>query len=146
SSMSLVLRELLLQRRESAMLKRLDGTLRLVEHGARLAVREVEQELQHQDLLLLEREVLDQLEHALAADRMERRVLGRRLGGAFGLGHLLLGLPALRGTEVVHRQVVSDPEEPGGKRRGLPAKAADRLEHLQERLSRQVLGVVAVAD
>src|SRR5207253_4494270 len=34
----------------------------------------------------------------------------------------------------------------GGEGRRLPAKASDRLEHLQERLRRQVLGVVAVAD
>ena len=62
------------------------------------------------------------------------------------LGHLLLGLPAAGGAEVVHREVVRDPEEPGGERRRAPAELADRLEHLQERLRRQVLGVVPVAD
>ena len=47
---------------------------------------------------------------------------------------------------MVHRQVVGDAEEPGGERCRLPAEALDRLEHLQERLSRQVLGVGPVAD
>src|SRR5205823_9261145 len=37
-------------------------------------------------------------------------------------------------------------EEPGRERRRPPAEALDRLQHLQERLRRQVLGVVAVAD
>src|SRR3954452_16765400 len=101
SSIFLVLRDLLLQGGESAMLEGLDRALGLFEHGARLAVREVEQELQHQHLLLLEREVLDQLEHALAPDRVKRRVLGRRLGHALRLRHLFLGLPATRRAEVV---------------------------------------------
>src|SRR5262245_3536607 len=79
SSTRLVLLELLLQRRESAMLERFHGAFRLVQDGPGLAVREVEQELEHQHLLLLDREVVDQLEHGLAADRVQRGVLGRRL-------------------------------------------------------------------
>ena len=47
---------------------------------------------------------------------------------------------------MVHRQVVRDPEEPGRERRRPPAELADRLEHAQERLRRQILGVVPVAD
>jgi predicted ABC-class ATPase len=128
------------------MLKRLDRALGLVQHRARLAVREVEQELQHQHLLLLEREVLDQLEHAAPADRLQRGLLRRRLGGAFGLRHLLLRLPAPRRAEVVHREVVGDPKEPRGERGRAPAEPPDRLQHLQERLRRQVLGVVPVPD
>src|SRR5581483_11785680 len=59
----------------------------------------------------------------------------------------LLGrLPALRRAEVVHREVVRDAEQPRGERRRAPAELPDRLEHLQEGLRRQVLGVVAVAD
>src|SRR6188474_110611 len=128
------------------MLERLDGALRLAEHGARLAVREVEQELQHQYLLLLQREVLDQLEHAAPADRLQRGVLRRGLLSALGLGHLLLRLPAPRRAEVVHREVVRDPEEPRRERRRAPTEAPDCLEHLQEGLRRQVLGVVPIAD
>ena len=47
---------------------------------------------------------------------------------------------------MIHGEVVRDPEEPCGERGGAPPELADRLEHLQERLGRQVLGVVAVAD
>ena len=128
------------------MLERLDRTLGLAEDRRRLGVREVEDELQRQHLLLLGREILDQLEHRLLPDRLQRAVLGRRRLVGIGLRHLLLRLPALVGAEVVHREVVGDPEEPRRERRRLPAELADRLEHLQERLRRQVLGVVPVAD
>ncbi len=128
------------------MLERLDRALGLVEDRRDVGVREVEDELQRQHLLLLEREVLDQLEHRLAADRLHRLVLGRRLLGVARLRHLLLRLPAAARAEVVHREVVRDPEEPRRERRRLPAEPADRLEHLEERLRRQVLGVVPVAD
>jgi hypothetical protein len=47
---------------------------------------------------------------------------------------------------VIHREVVRDAEEPGGERRRAEAELADRLEHLEERLRREVLGVVPVAD
>jgi hypothetical protein len=47
---------------------------------------------------------------------------------------------------VVHRQVVGDAEQPGRERRRAPSEPPDRLEHLQERLRRQVLGVVPVPD
>src|SRR4029079_9431464 len=70
----------------------------------------------------------------------------RRLRLTGWLRHLLFRLPAARRTEVVHRQVVRDPKQPGGERSRLPAETLDRLEHLQERLSREVLGVVPVAD
>src|SRR5215208_1517121 len=109
SSTPLVSRDLLLQLRERPVLQRLHGAFRLVQNGRSLAVGEVEDELQGQHLLLLVREVLDQLEHALPPDRRQSILLGRRLRRAFGFGHLLLGLPALRGAEVVHRQVVRDP-------------------------------------
>jgi hypothetical protein len=46
---------------------------------------------------------------------------------------------------VVDREVVRDPEEPRRERNRLPPEPADRLEHLEERLRRQVLGVVPVA-
>ena len=62
------------------------------------------------------------------------------------LRHLLLRLPAAPRAEVVHREVVRDAEEPRGERRRLPAEAPDLLEHLQERLRREVLRVVPVAD
>ena len=39
-----------------------------------------------------------------------------------------------------------NPEEPGGERCRLPAELPDRLEHLQEGLRRQVLGIVLVPD
>jgi len=55
-------------------------------------------------------------------------------------------LPAPPRAEVIDRQVVRDPEEPGRERRRPPAELADRLEHLQERLRGQVLGVVPVPD
>ena len=109
-------------------------------------VREVEDELQRQHLLLLLRERVDQLQHRLAADRLERLVLGGALLGAERLRHLLLRLPALVRAEVVHREVVGDPEEPGRERGRLEAELADRLEHAHEGLRRQVLGVVPVAD
>src|SRR5207244_3751868 len=54
--------------------------------------------------------------------------------------------PAPVRPEVVHREVVRDPEQPRRERRRLPAELADRLQHLQERLRRQVLGVVPVPD
>ena len=41
---------------------------------------------------------------------------------------------------------MGDPEEPGGERRRLEAELADRLEHAQEGLRREVLGVVLVAE
>ena len=47
---------------------------------------------------------------------------------------------------MVDREVVRDPQEPRGERRGLPAEASYRLEHPQECLRREVLRVVAVAD
>src|SRR6476619_1069366 len=106
SSMSLVLRELLLQGGESAMLERLHRPFRLLQDRPGFAVREVEQELEHQHLLLLER--------------------------VLRLGHFLLGLPAPRGPEVIHRKVVGDAEEPRRERRRLPAEAPDRLQHLQK--------------
>src|SRR5919201_2307870 len=128
------------------MLQRLDRALGLVEDLRDVCVREVEHELQRQHLLLLGRQLLDHLHHRLAPDRLHRRELGGRLLGAVRLGHLLLGLPPPARAEVVHGEVVRDPEEPGGERRRLPAEPPDRLEHLQERLRRQVLGVVPVAD
>ena len=128
------------------MLERLDRALGLVEDRRHLGVREVEDELQRQHLLLLRREVVDELQHRLAADRLHRLELGRRLLLARRLGHLLLRLPAAARPEVVHREVVRDPEQPGRERRRLPLEAADLLQHLQERLRREVLGVVPVAD
>ena len=62
------------------------------------------------------------------------------------LGDFLFGLHAAPGAEVIHREVVRDPEEPRRERRRLPPEAADRLEHLEERLRREILGVVPVAD
>ena len=50
---SVLLRELLLQRRERAVLERLDRALGVVEDLRNVGVREVEDELQGQDLLLL---------------------------------------------------------------------------------------------
>ena len=47
---------------------------------------------------------------------------------------------------MIHGEVVSDPEQPGGERNRLPPEAADRLQHPHEGLRRQVLGVVPVAD
>src|SRR5262249_1361893 len=139
-------RELFLERDERAVLEGLDRALGLPEDRRHFAVRQVEHELQRKHLLLLLRQAFDQLEHALAPDRLERRELGGRRGLAGRLGNLLLGLPAARRAEVIHGEVVRDPEEPSGKRRRLPAEALDRLEHLEERLRRQVLGVVPVAD
>ena len=80
------------------------------------------------------------------ADRLHRLQLGRGRFRSDRLRHFLLGLPAPVRAEVVHREVVRDPEEPRGERRRLPAEAADRLEHPQERLRRQILGVVPVSD
>jgi len=105
--------DLPLQRCQRAVLERLDRTLGLVEDRCRLGVREVEDELQRQHLLLLVRELLDQLQHALPADRLERFLLGRTSLAGIGLGHLLLGLPPLARAKVIHRQVVRDPEKPG---------------------------------
>src|SRR4030095_12256092 len=42
--------------------------------------------------------------------------------------------------------MLRDAEQPGGKRRSPKPEPADRLEHLHERLRRQVLRVVTVAD
>ena len=142
----LALLDLLLQRDEGAMLERLDRPLGLAEDRRRLGVREVEDELQRQHLLLLVREIVDQLEQRLPADRFQGPGLRRGRLVWLGLGHLLFGLPALARAKVVHREVVGDAEEPGRERGRLPAELPDRLEHLQERLRRQVFGVVAVAD
>src|SRR6476620_7840151 len=138
--------DLLLQRHERPVLQRLDRALGLVEDRRDFGVRQVEHELQREDLLLLRREVLDQLEHALPADHLHRRGLGGGLALALGLGHLFLRLPAAVRAEVIHRKVVRDAEEPGGQRRGLPLEALDRLEHLHERLRRQILRVVPIPD
>ena len=128
------------------MLERLHCAFGLVEDRRRLGVREVEDELQRQHLLLLLREGIDQPEHRLAADRLERLVLGGAFGGVERLRHFLLRMPAAVGAEVVHREVVRDPEEPGRERRRLEAELADRLEHAQKGLRGQVLGVVPVPD
>src|SRR5215208_6924343 len=69
--------ELLLERRERAMLERLDRTLGLAEDRRRLAVREVEHELQRQDLLLLTRRLVQQFPPPIPPDRLERALLGR---------------------------------------------------------------------
>src|SRR5262249_54904490 len=138
--------ELLLQRDERAVLERLDRSFGLAEDRPRLGVCEVEDELQREHLLLLRGEILDELEHRLAPDRLERAGLGRRHLVGLRLRHLLLRLPALVRAEVVHGEVVRDAEGPRRERRRLPAEATDRLEHLQEGLRRQVLGVVAIAD
>jgi hypothetical protein len=65
-------------------------------------------ELQREHLLLLVRELLDQLEHALATERLHRLELRGVLLRADRLRHLLLGLHAPAGAEEVHRQVVRD--------------------------------------
>jgi hypothetical protein len=91
-------------------------------------------------------EAVGELEHRLPPDRVQCRELGRRLLGAGRLGHLGLRLPAAVRAKVIHGEVVGDAEEPRRERRRLPAELADRLEHLQKRLRRQVLCVVLVAD
>jgi hypothetical protein len=58
------------------VLERLDRALALLEDRRDLAVREVEHELQRQHLLLLGREALDHLQHALAPDRVHCLRLG----------------------------------------------------------------------
>src|SRR4029077_18187676 len=112
-----LLLELLLQRDERAVLERLDRSFGLLEDRGDFRVREVEDELQRQHLLLLRREVLDELQHRLAPDRLQRLELGGRLPPPRRLGHLLLWLPAAAGPEVVHREVVRDPEQPRRERR-----------------------------
>src|SRR4029453_15212356 len=128
------------------MLERLDGALGLVEDRRRLRVREVEDELQREDLLLLVRELPDHLEHALTTDRLERLLLGCAPLTRVRLGDLLPRLPALVRAEMVHREVVRDPEEPGREGRRAPAELAYRLQHLHEHLRRQALRVMAGAD
>ena len=53
-------------------------------------------------------------------------------------------LPAAVGSKMIHRQVVRDAEEPGGDRYLAPLEGPDSLEHLHERLVREIFGVVAV--
>src|SRR5580765_1816044 len=136
--------ELSLESCERAVLKRLDGALGLSEDASGFGVPEPEVELQHEHLALLGRELIDQLDHAELGDRAQRLRFGRR--PLVTLGHLVLGLRPASRAEMVDREVVRDPQQPRGKRSRLPAEAADRLEHAQERLRRQVLRVVAVAD
>src|SRR5438093_6348615 len=93
--------ELLLQRGKRPMLERLDRPFGLAEDGRRLGVREVEHELQGQHLLLLARELVDQIEHRPASNRLERALLRRGGLVRIGLRHLLLGLPAAVGAEVI---------------------------------------------
>src|SRR3954447_14153676 len=100
----------LLERDERAVLERLDRALGLAEDRRRLLVRAAEDALQRQHLLLLVRELLDQLEHARPADRLPRFLLGRRLLRSDRFRRLLLRLPATAGAEVVHGEVVRDPE------------------------------------
>ena len=56
-----------------------------------------------------------------------------------------MGLHPLLAAEVVQREVDSDPEEPGAKRR-LTAEGLKLLERLEEGALRDVLGVVVVLD
>src|SRR5579862_710495 len=141
-----LLGDLLLERGEGAVLQRLDRALRLPEDRGHVGIGEAEDELEREDLLLLGRQRLDHLQHRLAPDRVHGEHLRGRLFRARRLGHFLLRLPAPPRAEVIHREVVRDPEEPRRERRRPPAEPPDRLEHLQERLRRQVLGVVPVAD
>src|SRR5690348_2626026 len=98
---------------QGAVLQRLDRALGLLEDRRGLGVREVEDELQGQHLLLLVREPLDQLQHVLPPDRLEGFRLGCAALARIGFWHLFLRLPALARAEVIHRQVVCDPEQPG---------------------------------
>src|SRR4051794_1014563 len=120
--------ELLLERRERTMLERLDRSLGLAEDRRGLAVREVEHELQRQHLLLLPRELVDQLEHRLAPDRLERALLRRRRVVDGRLRHLLLRLPAAVGAGGGHRPGVGGPGKPPPKRGGLAPRAGGRPE------------------
>src|SRR5204862_6970611 len=85
----LLLLELPLQRSEGAVLKRLDRAFGLVEDRRRLRTREIEDELQREDLLLLVRELPDHFEHALAPDRLERLILCCAPVARVRLGNLL---------------------------------------------------------
>src|SRR5262245_21547841 len=137
--------ELSLERLERAALERLHGPFGLAEDPRRLRVAEAEHELQREHLALLGRKLLDQPEHPELCDLVERLLLRGRLLIAGRLGHLVLDLHPVPRPEVIHREVVRDSEEPCGEGSRLPAEVADRLEHPQKRLGREVLGVVAVA-
>ena len=128
------------------MLQRFHGSFGLTEDRRHLDVGEAVEKLQRQHLALLGRELLDQLEHPGSPDRVERLILRRGLLRPGRLRRLFLRLHAAVRTEVIHCEVVRDPEEPGRERHLSPAEAVDRLEHAQEGLGRQILGVVAVAD
>jgi hypothetical protein len=126
------------------VLERLDRALGLAEDRRRLGVREVEDELQRQHLLLLAGELVDQLEHRLAADRLERALLGGGRLVGIRLRHLLLGCQRARRKWSIARLWAI--RKSHARTAPTAQRTCDRLEHLQERLRRQVLGVVAVAD
>ena len=111
-----------------------------------LGVREAEEKLERQHLPLLGRQPLDERQHPGLPDRVHRLLLRRGFLELGKLRQLVLRLHSPTSAEVVHREVVRDPKQPRGERDRLPAEPADRLEHLQERLRREVLGVVPVAD
>src|SRR5438477_1501747 len=49
-------------------------------------------------------------------------------------------------ADVVHREIVRNPEKPRGKRRPLPPEIADSFEHFEKYLFSQVLSVGGVAN
>src|SRR5262249_58461653 len=113
---------LLVQRDERAVLQRLDRSLGLAEDRGRLAVREAEHELQRQHLLLLAREVVDEGEHRLLPDRVERaRLRGGRLVG-LRLRHLFLRLPAAGNAVELRSWSFFAADKAGSQRRATPTR------------------------
>lgn len=127
------------------MLQRLDRALGLSERVGRLRGRATEQHAEGNDPLLVIREPARELRDPPVGKPLERGLLG----GGCGLPRLgRLGereSPARR-AEMVGRGVLRDPEEPGRERDCAILIAVDPLEHPAERLARQVLGIVAVAN
>jgi hypothetical protein len=109
------------------------------------------QEPQHDAPLLLGVELLDRAQQGHVRDVVDDGRLRAALGPtvlAFGFedvaGGDLEAVPA--GLEMVGHQVAGDRDQPGAQVAALPREAADALERAQERVRREVLGELAVAD
>lgn len=126
------------------MLQRLDGTLRLAESRCRLRGRVSEQEPEHDDSLLIAGESARELGDPPVGEPVERGILSRGRQ-APRLRWLRLRESPTGCAEVVDGSVPRYPEEPSRERNGAVLVAVDPLQHLAERLARQILGVVAVA-
>src|SRR5437870_49000 len=129
---------------ERAELQRADGALVLPEDLRDLTAREVLDETQDDDLLLLGREVLDR-----AAERIDGLAVDRALVSGRPLFHDPERVIEVHGRTIaaatIGHGVARDRVEPGEERLSLPPIAVDVRECPREDLARQVLGIRGLA-